>query len=217
MMVTQGTSLAVPVTYHKRKKEYFNVGQYCYIDYASGQLSISAQDMATWASNMLHYGTPTLWSNATGQTETHCQEQDASGNPAKPCSTGTGWIRLDNSMKGEKYVRSFPSFDKYDWTDGIWYDGGEVGVNTQLAVLPKAGVFVALLTNTDENAGDWAAQILSGALINAPLPGQGTGSEPATSTSSSSRWLLPTQTCVEMFSMVSSGSIVILDTKAVLG
>lgn len=141
--------------------------------------------MATLASNMLHYGTPNLWSNVTGGAVTHCQEQDASENSAKPCSTGMGWILLENSMKGKKYVRSLPSFDKYDWTDDIWHNGGDVGVNTQLVVLPKAGVFVAELTNTDGNAGNWAAQQLSGVLINALLPTHGPSSAPTTSTSPS--------------------------------
>ena len=58
------------------------------------------------------------------------------------------------------------AFRDYDWTDGIWHDGSESGSQTNVVILPRAGVFVAVLTNTDGNSDD-AAQELTAAAIEA--------------------------------------------------
>lgn len=60
-------------------------------------------------------------------------------------------------------------FSNYDWTNGIWHDGAEAGTQTNLLILPEAGVFVAVLTNTDGNS-EYAAQTLTKTIVEAPLP-----------------------------------------------
>ena len=67
----------------------------------------------------------------------------------------------------EKWLKQ--GFAKYDWTDGIWHDGAEAGSQTNIIILPKAGIYVAVLTNTDLNS-ETAAQQLTQAVIEAPLP-----------------------------------------------
>jgi CubicO group peptidase (beta-lactamase class C family)/ribosomal protein L24E len=175
-----GTLEAIPVEYNKNNKSYKDVGHYCFIDYASGELRTSARDLATWSEAMLHKGAPELWSEAIGETVVSCQEEDQNGNQVSNCEFALGWVHLNNGMKSKSSTESWlrNSFKQYDWTQGIMHDGAEAGSQTQLLVLPNAGVYAVVLTNTDRNDG-WAAQKMAAALVEAPLPEGATGPPPA--------------------------------------
>jgi len=133
-----GTKQAVPVEKAGRGK-WKNIGHYCFIDYASGELRTTARDMARWGDAMLNYG-QALWKLSVGQQVVRCQERDASGNQVSGCEFALGWATLNNSMKGKASTESWLNdFSQYDWTDGIWHDGSEAGSQTNIIVLPKAG------------------------------------------------------------------------------
>lgn len=93
------TLKAVPV--QKNKNGGFeDIGHYCYIEYGSGQLHTSANDLVRWGDAMLEYGVPTLWSSDIGREVVKCQERDAKNEPIQTdCEFGYGWILLSNSMK----------------------------------------------------------------------------------------------------------------------
>jgi len=167
----EDSNVAIPVE-KKRRGGFVDIGHYCFIDYASGQLYTSANDLAKWGHAMLHYGAPTLWSEGVGRNVVSCQEQDTSQKPiGNGCEYGYGWTLLDNSMKKQSSTESWlkEGFQKYDWTDGVWHDGAEAGSQTNIIILPKAGLYVAVLTNTDLNS-ETAAQQLTRAIVEAPLP-----------------------------------------------
>ena len=166
----QGTREALPV--EKNGQGFLDIGHYCFIDYASGSLRTSAKDLEAWGNAMLAYGASTLWSTEMGDEIVACQERKVNKMPVsqKDCEFGYGWILLDNSKKittTENWLKQ--GFKDYDWTDGIWHDGAEVGSQTNILILPKAGVYVAVLTNTDLNS-ETAAQQLTKAIVDAPLP-----------------------------------------------
>ena len=160
---------AVPVEWYNNRFE--DIGHYCFIDYASGELRTSARDLAQWANSMLQYGAPTLWSLETGLEIVSCQESTASGGQVNDCEFGYGWAILDNFMKNlpstEGWLKS--GFSSFDWTNGFWHDGAEAGSQTNIIVLPRAGVYVAVMTNTDMNS-ESAAQQLTRAVVEAPFP-----------------------------------------------
>lgn len=142
------------------------------MDYASGELRTSANDLSLWGTAMLNYGEPSLWSMDIGREVVKCQERSRKNRPInkKNCQFGYGWILLNNVMKqrtAEAWLKG--SFQSYDWTDGIWHDGSEAGSQTNIIILPVQGLFVAVLTNTDLNS-EMAAQDLTKAVIEAPLP-----------------------------------------------
>ena len=122
---------------------------------------------------MLQYDAPNLWSLETGLKIVSCQERTASGAQANNCEFGYGWAIhvLDNSMKNlsstEGWLKS--GFSSFDWTNGFWHDGAEAGSQTNIVVLPRAGVYVAVMTNTDMNS-ESAAQQLTRAVVEAPFP-----------------------------------------------
>lgn len=177
------TREAVPVEYTRNSKmKWKDAGHYCYIDYASGELRTSAKDISKWAhyfiknndeSTTTTTSTQLLWSQSISQQMHQCQEQGVNGKllSTQNCETGYGWMLLSNSMKTKSSTDSWlrQGFKKYDWTNGIWHDGAEVGSQTNLIILPNAGVYVAVLTNTDLNS-DMAAQQLTQAVVQAPLP-----------------------------------------------
>jgi len=176
------TREAVPVEYTRNNnKKWKDAGHYCFIDYASGELRTSAKDISKWAQYFIQNNNePTtttsaqlLWSQSISQQMYQCQEQDVNGKllSTQNCETGYGWMLLNNSMKTKSSTDSWlrQGFKDYDWTNGIWHDGAEIGSQTNLIILPNAGVYVAVLTNTDLNS-DMAAQQLTQAVVQAPLP-----------------------------------------------
>ena len=88
-----GTLSAVPVDVGGNGS-FEDIGQFCFIDYGSGSLRTTVNDLARWGDAMLEYGAPTLWSSETGSDVVACQEPD--------CEFGYGWILLDNSFKGRR-------------------------------------------------------------------------------------------------------------------
>lgn len=219
-----GTLEVIPVK-KKNRGGFRDVGHYCYIDYGSGSLRTTANDLAAWGHSMLEYGAPTLWSNNIGHDIVKCQERDENNEPVQTsCEFGYGWALLNNSMKGRRTrhldesdddsteaptsstsssesssesieeptdaptsISSSTSssgdssiessnapwwledgFSRYDWTDGMWHDGSEEGVRTNMIILPKAGVYVAVLLNTNESGEE--AEELTAAIMNAPQP-----------------------------------------------
>eukprot|EP00531_Pseudo-nitzschia_arenysensis_P018003 CAMPEP_0116156520 /NCGR_PEP_ID=MMETSP0329-20121206/22875_1 /TAXON_ID=697910 /ORGANISM="Pseudo-nitzschia arenysensis, Strain B593" /LENGTH=581 /DNA_ID=CAMNT_0003653607 /DNA_START=60 /DNA_END=1805 /DNA_ORIENTATION=- len=253
-----GTISAVPVEITDNDS-FEDIGQYCYIDYGSGSLRTTANDLAKWGDAMLEYGAPTLWSNDTGKQVVDCQDPD--------CEFGHGWILLSNDYKRKRrrnleskqrrnrkleskkrQRRKLDEFDddddfdddfdddlatlmpssqisfsdsmegsmeesidededdeydeenededdddddeyddddhedddeddhkweeegiyRYDWTDGIMHDGSDAGVQTNMVILPKAGVYVAVLLNTNDDG--YAAEELTEAIMEAISP-----------------------------------------------
>ena len=161
-------NVAVPVEYWGLN-DFEDYGQYCYIDYASGQLYSSANDMNSFLNSMLKYGSPTIFESTTiGQSMFICQEQDETGNllDVEECEHGIAWEILHN--EGKVYIDEYPeyyswlnAYREYDWTNGGMHNGLEAGVQTQILVLPSAGVYVAILTNTDGNDPDATTKLAS--------------------------------------------------------
>ena len=191
-----GTLTAVPVE-TGNNGGFIDIGQYCFIDYGSGSLRTTANDLARWGTAMLEYGSPTLWSSNVGSEVVKCQERDETNESVlmEWCEFGYGWILLnDNSMRRRRRrdledrnddatlaptagfsaadfsIPSTPASEtageiKYDLTDGIMHDGSEAGVQTNIIILPKAGIYVAVLLNTNDD--DSAAEELTAAVIDA--------------------------------------------------
>lgn len=154
----------LPISYSNGR--FVDEQHYCYIDYASGQVRSTASDLSKFLTAMLDYGAPTLWSDTIGRAALACQEQNGNGNtlPPSTCEYGTGWGFYNNDSKGdEAWMKPLM---KYDWTNAGEHSGSELGVQTEMLVLPEAGVYLVVLTNTDGN-GDLAAQQLAKVLIEA--------------------------------------------------
>ena len=113
------------------------------------------------------------------------------------------WELVSESYRGTTEfgeLEWLQAFEKYDWTNGVMHAGSESGSQTQIIVLPKAGVYAAVLTNTDGN-NDLAAQMLTIVLAETPVeqaqfkPGSSavvTESPPATAPIASSPTPAPT-------------------------
>ena len=158
------TVVAVPVqTANRRGTRFKDVGQYCFIDFASGSLRTTAADLADFLNAMSDRGIPKLWSAASGLDALTCLEQNRHGKPKRKGEYGANWILLNNDMKSDADDWLAP-FSHLDWTGGGHHDGAEAGCQTQILVLPEAGVYVAVLTNTDGNDED-AAQMVARDLM----------------------------------------------------
>ena len=140
---------------------------YCFIDYTSGQLYSTANDMSKFLHAMLTYGSPSIFRDMSlARSNLQCQEQNAKGVTlsASACEVGVGWQIYNNGMKGdESWMKPL---NRYDWTNAGEHSGYELGCQTEIIVLPNAGVYLAVLTNTDGN-GDSAAQDLGQAFVDA--------------------------------------------------
>ena len=149
-----GTPEAMPVEFFSRNS-FDDIGHYCFIDYASGSLRTSVTDMARFLNAMLSYGDD-LWPRELGIDSLSCQERDSNGNAVSKCEFGVNWAVLSNAGKtsAEFYMEAFKD---YDWTNGGYHDGAEAGSQTHIVVFPQAGVYAAVLTNTDGN-DEYAAQ-----------------------------------------------------------
>jgi len=145
-----GTATAVPL--YKDGNGHQDIGHYCFIKFASGQLYSSANDMAKFLKSMLEQGVDDLWSNAIGEQLFSCQEEFAPGQKIDDCTTGIGWDLINNSKKqslsnGNKWLENFK---QYDWTGGAMINGGEYGITSQILVSPTSKVYIAVMTNTHE-------------------------------------------------------------------
>eukprot|EP00980_Cylindrotheca_fusiformis_P029462 scaffold23479_cov143-Cylindrotheca_fusiformis.AAC.12 len=157
-----GVQTAVPVSFVGNASDvdnttatpeslYEDIGHYCYIDYASGSLYTTAADISLFLRSMLDYGAPTLWPVALGKTAVECAEPDTS---SSECEYGVAWSLLKKLFAGEWLQESAA---RLDWTDAAGHNGAEAGIQTQVVMFPKSGVYAAVLTNTngnDENASE---------------------------------------------------------------
>lgn len=128
-----------------------DVGHYCFIDYASGQLHSSISDLSKFLKSMVDdFGVAAIgWSQATGKANFECQERDADNNmvPADMCEFGVGFELLNNGLKPDnEYLAPLSDLD---WTNGGVHEGSELGINTLIALLPSAGVYIAVMHNTE--------------------------------------------------------------------
>lgn len=147
-------------------------GEYCFIDYPSGQLISTARDMAMWGMAWLEYGKGFL-SKAVGRDAVACQEMDSKGNMLRgdDCSYGYLWNRdLQHTSPWQFGVDGpFSALNPIDLTNGVGHSGSESGVVSQIIVLPEAGVTaVALVTG-----GTGTRDILQTLFENAPLTWSG--------------------------------------------
>ena len=150
-----------------RRNRYEDYGHYCFIDYASGSLHTSAKDLSKFLGAYLDDYASILFRNDTslGRKALQCLEEKPDGDVPSKCEFGANWILMDNSSKQNAEFWLDP-YKGFDWTDGVLHDGSEAGVQTQVVLLPKAGVYVVVLTNTDMN-DDWAAQELAYDVLDA--------------------------------------------------
>jgi CubicO group peptidase (beta-lactamase class C family) len=154
--------IAMPVEpINDQETQFKDIGHYCMIDYASGSLFSSAVDMAKFLTSMLNYGVPGLWSNPElGRSALNCLEHDSNGQPVENCEFGAAWT-LMQSAADQDWVQPYQI---YNWASGAEAAGQDVGAQTQIIVLPQAGVFGVVLTNTDGNDA-LAAQILAMTML----------------------------------------------------
>jgi CubicO group peptidase (beta-lactamase class C family) len=130
---------------------FSDIGQYCYIDMASGSLRMSAEDMSKWLQAMLTYGAPKLWPEHIGREVFSCQQKNPEGRNFEACQFGLGWNLVPAAMANELSVSEYHWLQGYNSTDGVWHGGDEAGVQTYALVLPNAGLYQAVLTNTYNN------------------------------------------------------------------
>ena len=119
--------------------------------------------MARFLDSMLDYGVPELWPSTTDGGGLTCLEQDALEKPISNCEFGANWILLNNLQK-PKAEEWLQPYRQLDWTYAGMHDGAEAGSQTQILVVPQAGVYVVVLTNTDGN-DEWAAQMMAMELM----------------------------------------------------
>lgn len=156
------TPEAMPVVY--TGNEWEDVGHYCFIDYSSGQLRTSARDLSRFLESMLSYA-DAIVPREVGVDSISCQVRPVAGagdlaiNSLTECDNGALWFLTNNQLKDLAYPIEEPFLD-YDWTNGGWHDGGEAGVMTHMLVLPEAGVYVTVLSNTDGNEESAVRQML---------------------------------------------------------
>jgi CubicO group peptidase (beta-lactamase class C family) len=143
-----GVLEAEPVDF--RNGAFYDIGQYCYIDMASGSLRMSAEDMAKWLQAMLTYGAPKLWPESIGREVFSCQQKHSQGDDFEPCFFGLGWMFVQPSMEVGLFGFDYNWTEGYNLTNGVWHDGAEAGVRTHVLVLPNAGFYQALLTNSND-------------------------------------------------------------------
>ena len=164
-LLPSGTLESLPIVYDGGR--FMDEDHYCFIDYTSGQLRSTANDMSKFLHAMLTYGSPSIWRDMSlARSNLQCQEQNAKGVTlsASACEVGVGWQIYNNGMKGdESWMKPL---NRYDWTNAGEHSGYELGCQTEIIVLPNAGVYLAVLTNTDGN-GDNAAQDLGQAFVDA--------------------------------------------------
>ena len=74
---------------------------------------------------------------------------------------------------GDAVDEYLTAVDDLDWTDGVYHAGAEAGTQTQLTVLPTAGVFAVVLTNTDGNDEEASQKIMRTVLEKMPASCKG--------------------------------------------
>jgi CubicO group peptidase (beta-lactamase class C family) len=134
---------------------FSDIGQYCCIQMASESLRVSAEDMSKWLQAMMTYGSPKLWPMSVGREVFSCQQKNPQGDDFEPCLFGLGWLFAQGLVE----AGAFNWLEGYNLTDGVLHDGWEAGVQTLVVVLPHAGFYQAVLTNTYNNDPEAAAKL----------------------------------------------------------
>ena len=117
---------------------------------------------------MLNYGVPALWSNKDiGRSALNCLERTSKGQAVQNCVFGANWILFETEADQEWVT----PYKVYNWTDGAHHDGAEAGSQTQILVLPQAGVYAVVLTNTNGNDA-LAAQYMAMELLESIYAGR---------------------------------------------
>jgi len=155
-----GVLEAVPVEYFGEDEAFDDTGHYCFIDYASGSLRISANDLSIFLNSMLNFGAPMLWPEEVGKTALQCAERIDNIISPGDCEYGITWNILTKKTAESWLEHLF----HLDWSLGGEHAGLEAGSQTQVILLPGAGIYALVLTNTDGN-DDMAAQILTKELL----------------------------------------------------
>jgi CubicO group peptidase (beta-lactamase class C family) len=183
-----GTVAAAPVYYDFFSDTWVDIGHYCYINFASGQLYSSIHDMATYADLMLSYGVGTLWSNNTAMEHVFgCQERNWLGelmsDDSLECQQALSWFHLSNAMKfvpDDDSIAEWemPEIEALDWTNGITHNGYDSGVSTDAVILPESDSYVIVLLNTDGADQSYFSKVITlegMALLNGKPPVGTTG------------------------------------------
>ena len=87
---------------------------FSFIDYASGQLYTTANDMNKWLSAMLNKGVGTIFTkDSIVALYTTCQEEDENGDTVDPCEYGVTIEILSNDMKADAvgWLEAFLDYD----------------------------------------------------------------------------------------------------------
>jgi CubicO group peptidase (beta-lactamase class C family) len=155
------TSHAMGTLYDDDIKSFQDVGDNCYIDYASGQLYSSVNDISKFLHVMMKFGVPELWSETVGGMVLSCiaGNETCNGNDIDIDKEGFAWSILDNTMKGTFYPDN-DAMDVYNWTNGGYHDGSVYGISTVMIVLPSSNMYIVVLTNTDSVEVDDLALIV---------------------------------------------------------
>lgn len=154
----------VGTQYNTRKKTYTDVGHNCYIDYASGQLYTSVNDISKFLHVMMSKGAPSLWSEAVGNQVLSCMDGRRYCRRRLGWKTGFAWILLSNTKKSTLYFKN-DAMEAYDWTNGGYHNGRSFGVSTVMIVLPSSNTYIAVLSNTERvDVDDLAMTVIEAAL-----------------------------------------------------
>ena len=130
---------------------------YCYADYPSGQLHMSANDLATYLELMLNKG-KTKWGarvveEAMFARTVRCQGHDkqAAALSAKKCNYGFLWALLQSqTAKADFQDVLVPKLGNWDeLKDGFSHDGSDLGSQSEFIVLPSKGVAIGFVSNTE--------------------------------------------------------------------
>lgn len=143
-----------PITYENGKFE--DIGHYCFIDYASGQLRTTARDMSKFLKSMINYGEGLMIPTAAMKTALECSMPGQS-----ECDQGFVWFLLDKNVEYEDWLE--PTYD-LNWDHAAEHAGLEAGTQTQVVFFPESKVYALVFSNTDTTDGD-AAQVLMYELL----------------------------------------------------
>eukprot|EP00931_Biecheleriopsis_adriatica_P064606 TRINITY_DN3935_c0_g1_i1.p1 TRINITY_DN3935_c0_g1~~TRINITY_DN3935_c0_g1_i1.p1 ORF type:complete len:764 (-),score=110.51 TRINITY_DN3935_c0_g1_i1:72-2363(-) len=199
-------SEATPAEWHNGKHD--NIGHYCFIDYASGQLHSSARDLAKFGQAWLNYGAGRggFISESTGKMAVGCVSRSPDGStPADDdCKMGALWFRMTNKQRDSGDRVSLDPVRSLDWTDGIAHSGSEKGILTNMIVMPRAGLVAVVLTNGKGykiQGRSFMHEIMGALLDSAPLTSNERGEmtwPKSNSTSPPPMWLNPNGCCTKV-------------------
>ena len=167
---------ATPAVWLDAQGEHEDKGHYCFVDYASGQLHTSARDLASFGKAWLNYGGGKggFISEETGKMAIGCASRNSDGSTPDDddCEMGYLWFRNNNKRRDAGESVPLDPVRDLDWTDGIGHSGSEVGIQTNMIVLPKAGLVAVVLTNGkghDIPERNFMHEIMGTLLESAPL------------------------------------------------